>query len=523
MMTYQCPARGLARGLRLLGALVLSLTCLRAAEAQERKYLIEAGAAGAYHSFGDSTDLKSAVGGLVRLGVWLPLNVSVEGEANFASPKSKTRDEGVSVKEFSISALYNVLLGSRSWAYGKLGVGTTRYGKDPCAARVICGKAYPVILGLGFRVGLTPLLMLRGEGVADFNKTNTPAVPPDTPARKVSFTNVGVNLGVSFMLGSKPIPDTDHDGVLNNRDRCPNTPEGAQVDGSGCPADNDNDGVANGVDRCPNTAIGATVDASGCPRDTDNDNIADGVDKCPDTPEGVLVDASGCPKDSDGDSIADGLDRCSDTPKGATVDALGCPGDEDSDGVLDGLDRCPRTPIGATVNASGCAAGQTQNRSSSAAPPPSNAAPPQPQPSSGAPPANAPPPRPAATPSRAGNPGISAAPTVIEGVTFEAGSARLLSGSYVALDSVATIMLASPNLKVEIGGHTDDPGSAADNMNLSTLRAEAVRNYLVAKGVPFQQMVARGYGATVPLTQDTTPRGHAANRRVEIRALPPGS
>jgi outer membrane protein OmpA-like peptidoglycan-associated protein len=453
--------------------------------------LIEAGAAGAYHSFGDSTDLKSAVGGLVRLGVWLPLNISVEGEASFASPKSKTRDEGVSVKQYSISALYNVLLGSRSSAYGKLGVGTTRYGKDPCVARVICGKAYPVMLGLGFRLGLTPLLMLRGEGVADFSKTNTPAVPPLTPARKVSFTNVGVNLGVSFMLGSKPIPDSDHDGVLNNRDRCPNTPEGAQVDGSGCPADNDNDGVANGVDKCPNTAIGATVDASGCPRDTDNDNIADGVDKCPDTPEGVLVDARGCPKDSDGDSIADGLDRC------------------------------PRTPIGATVNASGCAAGQTQNRPSSAAPPPSSPA--ARQPASGAPPANAAPPRPTPAPSRSQDSGPGAAPSVIEGVTFDPGSARLQSGSYVALDSVATLLLATPNVKVEIGGHTDDPGSAADNLNLSTLRAEAVRNYLVAKGVPFQQMVARGYGATVPLTQDTTPRGRAANRRVEIRPLPPGS
>jgi outer membrane protein OmpA-like peptidoglycan-associated protein len=510
MLTYQCPARGLARGLRLLGALVLSLSCLSPAQAQERKYLIEAGAAGAYHSFGDSTDLKSAAGGLVRLGVWLPLNFSVEGTASFASPKSKTRDEGVSVKEFSISALYNVLLGSRSWAYGKVGVGTARYGKDPCLGPIICGKVYPAIIGLGFRVGLTPLLLLRGEGIVDFNRAtvDTGVTATGTGSRKVSFTNVGFNLGVSVMLGSKPIADSDHDGILNNRDRCPNTPEGAQVDGSGCPADSDSDGVANGVDRCPNTAVGATVDASGCPRDTDNDNIPDGVDKCPDTPEGVLVDANGCPKDSDGDSIADGLDRCSDTPKGATVDALGCPGDEDSDGVLDGLDRCPRTPIGAAVNASGCAPGQTQNRSSSSAAPP---------------PAAPAPPRVAPTPPRTPQPTAGLAPTVLEGVTFEPGSARLQSGSYVALDSIATVLLASPNVKVEIGGHTDDPGSAADNMNLSTLRAEAVRNYLVAKGVPFQQMVARGYGATMPRTQDTTPRGRAANRRVEIRPLPPGS
>ena len=52
---------------------------------------------------------------------------------------------------------------------------------------------------------------------------------------------------------------------------------------------------------------------------------------------------------------------------------------------------------------------------------------------------------------------------VIEGVTFESGSARLLSGSYVALDSIATLLVANPNVRVEIGGHTDEAGSPADN------------------------------------------------------------
>jgi outer membrane protein OmpA-like peptidoglycan-associated protein len=506
MLTYRIPARGLARGLPLLGALVLSVSYLPAAQAQERRYLFEVGAAGAYHSFGDSTDLGGAVGGLARVGVWLPLNVSLEAEADLANPKSQTLDQGVKVRTFSASALYNLLLGSDSWAYAKLGVGTTRYGKDPCVGPTICGTVNPLIAGLGFRVGLTPVVMLRGEGLVNFNRATSDTGTPPTP-RKVNFTNFGLNVGVSLMLGSKPIPDSDHDGVLNNRDRCPDTPEGAQVDASGCPADSDSDGVANGVDRCPNTAVGATVDANGCPRDTDNDNIPDGVDKCPDTPEGVLVDARGCPKDSDGDGIADGLDRCSDTPKGATVDALGCPGDEDSDGVLDGLDRCPRTPIGATVNANGCMAGQSQGRA------PAPAAPSQASPA---------PPRPAPPRTLDLSP-ISGAGRVLEGVTFESGSARLQAGSYVELDSIAKVLLASPSMKVEISGHTDDSGTPADNMRISTLRAEAVRNYLVAKGVPFQQMVARGYGATVPRTPDTTPRGRAANRRVEIRILPPGS
>jgi OmpA-OmpF porin, OOP family len=110
---------------------------------------------------------------------------------------------------------------------------------------------------------------------------------------------------------------------------------------------------------------------------------------------------------------------------------------------------------------------------------------------------------------------------VLEGVTFESGSARLNQGSYVELDSLAKVLLANPRLRIEIGGHTDNAGTPASNQHLSTLRAEAVRNYLVAKGVPYQQMVARGYGSTIPRTPDTTPQGLAANRRVEIRPLPP--
>jgi outer membrane protein OmpA-like peptidoglycan-associated protein len=505
MRTYRFPGGGLARVLRLLGVLVLSLCYRTTAEAQERRYLFEVGAAGVYQSFGDSTALDGAVGGLGRLGVWLPLNFSAEVEGSIAKPKTKTTDVGVSVKTGSVSLLYNVLLGEKSSAFARLGYGGTRYGPGgDCVGTgaTICGTTSAFAVGLGARVGLTPLLMVRGEGVIYPNRGTTTR---DGIPRTIKFSNYGFSLGLSLMLGSKPIPDSDGDGVQNNRDRCANTPPGAQVDATGCPSDSDSDGVANGVDRCLNTPLGATVDTSGCPRDSDGDNIADGVDKCPDTAPGVLVDSSGCPRDSDGDSIADGLDRCSDTPKGATVDALGCPGDSDNDGVLDGLDRCPRTPPGADVNAAGCAAGQ-QGRQPPAPPVDTSAArPPQPQ----------------AQTQPSGQAIASGQAMVLEGVTFSTRSARLQTAAYVELDSIAKVLAANPNLRVEIGGHTDEAGTPADNMHLSNLRAEAVRNYLVAKGVPFQQMVARGYGASMPRTPDTTPRGRAANRRVEIRPIAP--
>jgi outer membrane protein OmpA-like peptidoglycan-associated protein len=511
MRTYHDPVRGRALGLSLLGGLVLVLACASGAAAQQRRYLVELGAAGVYQSFDDLTRLGGGTGGAGRIGLWLPANFSLEAEGSVVSSNADVTDIGVTVKSFALAALYNIPVGRSSFLYLKLGGGSTDYGECPTVSTPlspICGSSGTFLGGAGVRAGLAPTVMLRGEGLLSRNSSDSE-----------SLSNFGVNLGLSLMLGSKPIDDSDGDGILNNRDRCANTPSGAQVDGRGCPSDDDNDGVPNGVDRCPTTSVGATVDAVGCTRDSDGDNIADGLDRCPDTPAGVLVDPRGCPRDSDGDSIPDGIDRCSDTPSGATVDALGCPGDEDGDGVLDGLDRCPRSPVGARVSPAGCAPGQDGQRPAPAGPPPSAAAPRPP--AQQAPAQPAPRPAPAADTAAPARPG-SITPGGLRGVEFAPGTARLTAGSYVALDSIVRILLASPSLRVEIAAHTDNTAPAAENLHLTNLQAEAVRTYLVTKGVPFQQVVPRGYGATIPLTPDNSPRGRAANRRVEIRQAQAG-
>lgn len=89
-----------------------------------------------------------------------------------------------------------------------------------------------------------------------------------------------VTLGLNYLLGQRaattpaaiaapaaaPAPegDADGDGVLDNRDRCPNTPAGTPVDANGCTLDSDGDGVADNIDQCPDTSAGAKVDAKGC-------------------------------------------------------------------------------------------------------------------------------------------------------------------------------------------------------------------------------------------------------------------
>jgi OOP family OmpA-OmpF porin len=118
--------------------------------------------------------------------------------------------------------------------------------------------------------------------------------------------------------------------------------------------DSDDDGVADDDDLCPETPQTVIVDQFGCPVDIDNDGVPDYLDKCPNTPANIPVDVDGCPVDSDGDDVPDYLDLCKDTPEGVNVDKRGCPMDSDGDGVPDHRDNCPETPIGIEVNRVGC-------------------------------------------------------------------------------------------------------------------------------------------------------------------------
>ena len=95
--------------------------------------------------------------------------------------------------------------------------------------------------------------------------------------------------------------------------------------------DGDKDGVIDDKDTCADTPEGATVDDNGCAvsqKDTDSDGVKDDKDTCADTPEGATVDANGCAdsqKDTDGDGVKDDKDTCADTPEGAVIDTEGCP------------------------------------------------------------------------------------------------------------------------------------------------------------------------------------------------------
>ncbi|EIT70018.1 MULTISPECIES: OmpA family protein [Hydrocarboniphaga] len=106
---------------------------------------------------------------------------------------------------------------------------------------------------------------------------------------------------------------------------------------------------------------------------------------------------------------------------------------------------------------------------------------------------------------------------VLQGVTFEFDKARLTPNAKVILDGVAGALEKRPDIKVEIGGHTDSKGSDAYNLSLSDKRSKSVKDYLVSKGVAAGRMTTRGYGESMPVADNNTDEGRELNRRVELK------
>jgi len=331
--------------------------------------------------------------------------------------------------------------------------------------------------------------------------------------------------GRNMNLSKKPA-DADKDGVPDFADKCPDTKGDALA--NGCP-DADGDGILDAVDKCPNTRGYANL--GGC-LDKDNDGVGDADDKCPNTFGDVSTD--GCPtgdalvvssEDSDGDNIPDVLDKCPNT-KGSFT-ASGCP-DADNDGIADGKDTCPNTYGKAAY--SGCpydAIGMERL-------------------SKGFDPSKAPVTKvvtktdPAATATTSAPSGFGLSVTSVsrseiepvdfdycayfdefrsefeQAILFNSGSVVLNTSTRKVLDRLAKFTKKCGSRSVVIKAHTDNVGDETFNQQLSERRAEAVKNYLVKKGVDEMLLQSVGYGSMQPVAPNDTPENKAKNRRVEL-------
>ena len=462
----------------------------------QHAHQFELGAFGSFTNYDRAFLLDNQVGFGGRFGFLFGEHVGIEVDAGRQSTTSSSGAEA-ELTHGGASLVLNFPVGDRQLFY-LLG-GYSRLDFGPAAPFRFTDNS--VHGGLGHRVFLGPRTALRIEVRGIYAPKTQSGFGPEWAGHIVG------SLGLSVFAGGGPPPDTDQDGVVDKGDACPATPTGAVVDPRGCPGDSDGDQVFNGIDACPNTPAGAAVDRTGCPTDGDKDGVYDGLDQCPATVEGVRVDSRGCPTDTDGDGVPDGPDECPGTPAGAGVDARGCPTDSDGDRVYDGIDKCPNTPAGVQVDSVGCPVAKdsdadgvddTKDR----------------------------------CPGTAARTQVDAVgcpilftdertPVVLRDVTFETGRSTLRPASFAALDLVATSLVANPDIRIEVAGHTDDVGADATNLRLSQARADAVRAYLARKGVAPSRMVARGYGETMPVAENTTAEGRAQNRRVELRQILP--
>lgn len=139
------------------------------------------------------------------------------------------------------------------------------------------------------------------------------------------------------------------------------------------------------------------------------------------------------------------------------------PRDTDGDGVYDPKDMCPGTPRGAGVDDRGC--------------------------------------------------------WIVPGLLFDVDSHRLGSKDRDRLNDVARILRENPRLRVRIDGYTDATGTRPYNDKLSEQRARAVRDHLVAAGIPSDRLEVRGWGEANPVKPNDTAQGRRANRRTEITVL----
>lgn len=107
---------------------------------------------------------------------------------------------------------------------------------------------------------------------------------------------------------------------------------------------------------------------------------------------------------------------------------------------------------------------------------------------------------------------------VLRNIYFDTGSANLRDESQQELDRLYDIMEKS-GLVIEIGGHTDNVGREDSNERLSQARAEAVRTYVIERGIAEDRIQAKGYGEAEPIATNETEEGRQENRRVEIKVL----
>ena len=261
------------------------------------------------YTFEGNQNLDSAPLFGVRAGYDFTKNWGLEGLFHYVPTELDGSGADVDASTLRAEILYHLLPDARLVPFVAAGIGGQRLsGEGGYDSKTRAEVDY----GLGVKYFLTEALALRADlrHVVTFDRR---------------FNNLEYTLGLGFLFGgaapAAPPPPPPAPKPAPKPEPAPAPPPPPPPP----PADSDRDGVPDDRDKCPGTPRGVDVDKDGCPKDSDGDGVPDYLDKCPDTPRGAPVDKDGCPKDSDGDGVFDYLDKCPDTRRGVPVDKVGCP------------------------------------------------------------------------------------------------------------------------------------------------------------------------------------------------------
>ena len=251
--------------------------------------------------------------------------------------------------------------------------------------------------------------------------------------------------------------------------------------------DSDGDGIVDARDRCPLEPedFDGFEDEDGCPDlDHDGDGVPDSVDQCPDVPEDLdgFEDEDGCPDpDNDGDGIPDHRDQCPNEPEDfdGFEDEDGCPDpDNDQDGIPDVDDACPNEPevYNGYADKDGCP-DLEQVRV------------------------------------------VGDKIVLDDRVHFRTNSAVIREVSYPLLHRVSQLLREHPEyIHIEVQGHADRRGDDAFNRDLSQRRAESVMRFLIDQGnIDPNRLSFKGLGSSEPLLDRDDEWAWYMNRRVEFK------
>ena len=245
--------------------------------------------------FEGNQNLDSAPMAGLALGYNFDNRWGAEGVLAFARPEKKVGGTEIEVNMAHLDLLYHFRPQENLVPYLSLALGGMTLEEDTDG---LAGYGF----GLKYFLSDDVALRLDLKHLFDINLSDV--------QKKHEFYNLlAATAGVTFQFGGSDmalaLKDRDADGVVDDIDRCPDTPSGVTVDEVGCSVkkapekipDSDGDGVADKFDLCPGTAVGVAVDAKGCPlvTDKDRDGVLDALDFCPDTPAKTVVDARGCP------------------------------------------------------------------------------------------------------------------------------------------------------------------------------------------------------------------------------------